>query len=125
MTAKIPTRRRYSADETVSGRDWSTQSRDLDDFLNNLVPFAKLSYSGYAIFPIRLAVAQAPWAIIAVRIVPHANAQAAAPQGGFCAFAYDGNARTANVSSINALDSLTATALPTSVIYDFNFLAVF
>lgn len=124
MTAPNPLRKGISTSATVTGKDFSTQGRDVADALSNLVPFAKLTFSGYPVFPIALQVDQAPWAIIAVRIVPRENVQATAPQGGFCSFAYDAGSGVASVVSCNAFITSSGTLLA-NVIYDFNFLAVF
>jgi hypothetical protein len=124
MTAPNPVRQGVSTSATVSGKDFSTQNRDLADAISSMVPFAKIAYSGYPTFPIALQVPQAPWAIIAVRIVPRQNTQAAAPQGGFCSFAYDAASGVASVSACNAFITSSGTLLA-NVIYDFNFLAVF
>lgn len=111
--------------DAVSGKDWSTQNRDLAKAVDAALPMSKIAFSGYARFPIALAVDGPPWAILAVRIQSQVNAQPSAPQGGFCAFAYDGIAGVANVTAINALDGSTASPLPTNTIFDFSFLAVF
>lgn len=125
MTAKNPVRQTYSSAKAVSGKDWSTQARDFGAALAALVPIGKIAYSGYARFPIALAVESAPWALLCVRIQPSNNKQAIAPQGGFCSFAYDAGAGVASVTSINALDASSAAPLSAAVLYDFSFLAVF
>lgn len=122
---KTAVRRRISNAAAVSGKDMTTLARDLQDAILSVVDMLKVPYSGYASFPIGIAVPQQPWAILCARIQPSANVQATAPQGGFCAFAYDAGQGIASVTSINALNSLTAAALPSSVLYDFSFLVVF
>lgn len=120
-----PIRRRFSGQSGVSGKDWSTQGRDLDAFLGTLVPTARLYYSGYAAYPIALAVEKEPYAILCVRIQPQTNTQSTFPQGGFTSFAYDARNGVANVTSINALDSLTGAPLSATTLYNLSFLAVF
>lgn len=124
MTAPNPVRKSISTSATVSGKDFSTQNRDLADALSKVVQFAKVTYSGYPNFPIALQVPQAPWAILASRIAPRQNTQASAPQGGFCSFAYDAASGVASVSACNAFITASGTLLA-NVIYDFNFLVVF
>lgn len=125
MSPQTPLRRTNASGPSVSGKDWSTQGRDLDNFLNNLVQFGKIEYSGYPKYPIALAVPSAPWAILAARVVQRGNVQAVAPQGGFCAFAYDAGAGVASVSECNAFLTASGAPLLSNVIYDFSFLAVF
>lgn len=120
-----PIRQGIATGATVSGKDWSTQGRDLDSFLSNLVPFSKVTYQGYAKYPIALAVSSAPFAILAVRIVPSANVQAIAPQGGFCSFFYDAGPGVANVTAINAFIASSGAPISEFALFDFNFLVVF
>jgi hypothetical protein len=122
---KTPLRRSNANGPSVSGQDWSAQGRDLAKAITSQPQLAKLSYSGYPVFPIALQVTQAPWALLAARVVPQNNVQAIAPQGGFCAFAYDAVAGTANVSACNAFITASGAPLLANVIYDFYFLAVF
>lgn len=118
-------RRRISNAAAVSGKDVTTLARDLQDAVLSIVDMLKVPYHGYAAYPIGIAVPQQPWAILCARIQPSANVQATAPQGGFCAFAYDAGQGIASITSINAIDSVAVTALPTNVLYDFSFLVVF
>ena len=122
---KNPIRQRVSTSATVSGKDASTQARDIADALDQMAQVMKISYTGLVQFPITLQVPQAPYAVIAVRIVQSINKQSVAPQGGFCSFAYDAGAGVASVTAINAFIASSGAPLPANALYDFSFLAVF
>lgn len=117
-------------DKAASSVSVASQSRDLDGALDSMVPFSKVSATGYAPSPsrpIQISVSRAPFAILAARVRFQGDVEnhTTANQGGFAQFAYDANAGTAAINAIGAYSAFTGGGLVNTKIYIFDFLVVY